>query len=350
MTGGRQGRPATLESRCGSLRGMSGIDWDLWEEDYDDLDEAAHRRRRGTNRSPKAQERIDEADTARVVAVARGLLEVVHDDRRLPARFGGAMRGTKAVVGDRVRIRPPRRDTDVARVMGLDERRTWLTRTPDDDADVERVVVANADAVAVVVSADRIAEAPGFVDRVMVAASVGGLSSLVVVNKVDLVADEAVDHAMAPYRDLDVPVVTTSATTGAGMDDLAAALRGRWTAFSGHSGVGKSSLFNLLVPAAEQDVAAIGRHGGRHTTVAAVAEHAPDLEAWLVDTPGVRSFGLGTLMAPELSAHFPELARLRCELDDCSHLDEPGCARGPDTIAPARWASYLRIRQGLQPG
>ncbi len=329
---------------------MSGIDWDLWEEDYDDLDEAAHRRRRGTNRSTKAQERIDEADTARVVAVARGLLEVVHDDQRLPARFGGAMRGTKTVVGDRVRIRPPRRDSDVARVLGLDERRTWLTRTPDDDADVERVVVANADAVAVVVSADRIAEAPGFVDRVMVAASVGGLSSLVVVNKVDLVDRDVIDRVMAPYPPLDVPVVTTSAATGAGLDELADALRGRWTAFTGHSGVGKSSLFNLLVPEAEQDVAAIGRHGGRHTTVAAVAEHAPDLDAWLVDTPGVRSFGLGTLTERELPAHFPELAALACDLDDCQHLDDPGCVRGPDTIVAARWASYLRIREGLQPG
>ncbi len=328
---------------------VSGIDWDLWEEDYDDLDVAAHRRRRGTKRSTKAQERIDDADQARVVAVARGLLEVFHDGRRQSARFGGAMRGTKVAVGDRVRIRPARRDTDVARVLGRDERTTFLTRTPDDDADTERVVVANADAVAVVVSADRAVDARGFIDRVLVSASVGSMAGLVVVNKVDLVDADVVATAMAPYRDLDVDVVVTSAETGAGLDDLRVRLAGCWTAFTGHSGVGKSSLFNLVVPAADQDVAAIGRHGGRHTTVAAVAQHAPALDAWLVDTPGVRSFGLGTLTAPELAAHFPELAGLDCELDDCQHVDEPGCARREDTMAPSRWASYLRIREGLVP-
>lgn len=326
---------------------VSGIDWDLWEEDYDDLDEAAHRRRRGTKRSTKAQDRIDEADQARVVAVARGLLEVFHDGRRQPARFGGAMRGTKVAVGDRVRIRPARRDTDVARVLGRDERATFLTRTPDDDADAERVVVANADAVAVVVQADRMAGARGFVDRVLVAASVGGMGAMVVVNKLDLADPPAVDDAVAVYRDIGVEVVGTSAVTEVGMHDLATVLTGRWTAFTGHSGVGKSSLFNLLVPAAEQDVAAVGRHGGRHTTVAAVAEHAPDLDAWLVDTPGVRSFGLGTLTARQLPDHFPELAALACDLDDCQHVDEPGCARDGDTIDPSRWASYLRIREGL---
>lgn len=326
---------------------MSGIDLDLWEEEFDDLDEARHRRRRGTKRSTKAQERIDDADRARVVAVARGLLEVFFDDARHPARFGGAMRGTKVVVGDEVRIRPSRHDTDVARVLGLGERRTWLTRTPDDEADVERVVVANADAVGVVVAANRIVEAVGFVDRVMVAGSVGGLEPLVVVNKMDLADPDVVDQVMAPYDDLDVTVVRTSASEQTGLDALESALRGRWTAFTGHSGVGKSSLFNLVVPAAEQEVAEVGRRGGRHTTVAAIAEHAPDLDAWLVDTPGVRSFGLGTLAPDQLVAHFPELVDLGCDLDDCTHLGEPGCRLDRDAIAPSRWTSYLRIREGL---
>ncbi|MBY5161736.1 ribosome small subunit-dependent GTPase A [Salsipaludibacter albus] len=326
---------------------MSGIDLDLWEEEFDDLDDARHRRRRGTKRSTKAQERIDDADRARVVAVARGLLEVYFDDERHPARFGGSMRGTKVVVGDEVRIRPPRHDTDVVRVLGLEERRTWLTRTPDDDADVERVVVANAEAVGVVVAGDRIVEAVGFVDRVLVAGSVGGLEPLVVVNKMDLADPAIVAEAMAPYRDLDVTVVQTSAEARTGLDDLEDALQGRWTAFTGHSGVGKSSLFNLVVPAAEQDVAELGRRGGRHTTVAAIAEHAPDLDAWLVDTPGVRSFGLGTLAPDELVDHFPELADLGCDLDDCAHLGEPGCRLDVDAVAPTRWSSYLRIREGL---
>ena len=150
------------------------IDHELLEEEFDDVDAAQHRRRRGSKPSVKAQERIDDAEVARVVAVARGMLEVFHDDRRKPARFGGSMRGTKVAVGDRVGIRPARRDSDVVRVLSLLERTSTLTRTPDDADDTERVVVANADGVAAVVSADHLEPVLGFVDRVMVAASLIG--------------------------------------------------------------------------------------------------------------------------------------------------------------------------------
>lgn len=336
---------------------MGGIDWELLEEEYDDLDTARHRRRRGRDLSTKAQDRIDEADEARVVAVARGVVEVFYDGARREARFAGSMRGTKAVVGDRVKLRPARHDSDVARVLSLVDRTSGLTRTPDDADDTERLVVANADRVAVVITATLLEQGMGFVDRVMVAASVGDLDPMVVVNKMDLVAasgregadvaHQDVDAVAALYDDLGVEVHLTSAVTGEGLDGLRTDLAGSWTVFSGHSGVGKSSLFNLLVPDVEQEVADLGRHGGRHTTVAAVAHHVPDVDAWLVDTPGVRSFGLGTLTRETLPQHFPELAGLDCELDDCMHVGEPGCARDDDTIAPSRWASYERIRAAL---
>jgi ribosome biogenesis GTPase len=326
------------------------IDPELLEEEFDDVDVAAHRRRRGSKPSVKAQERIDDAAVARVVAVARGLLEVFHDERRHPARFAGSMRGTKVVVGDRVGIRPARHDSDVVRVVSLLDRTSTLTRTPDDADDTERLVVANADVVAAVVSADHLEPVLGFVDRVMVAASAGGLAPMVVVNKVDLADPDEVEALVGSYRDLGVAVHLTSALAGTGLDALAADLAGRWTAFTGHSGVGKSSLFNLLVPAAEQAVADVGRRGGRHTTVAAVAQHIPATDAWLVDTPGVRSFGLGTVTVASLARHFPELAHLPCALDDCQHAGEPGCAIGTADISPRRWESYERLRSALTTG
>lgn len=326
------------------------IDHELLEEEFDDVDDAQHRRRRGGKPSVKAQERIDDAEVARVVAVARGLLEVFHDDRRQPARFGGSMRGTKVVVGDRVGIRPARHANDVVRVLSLLERTSTLTRTPDDADDTERLVVANADAVAAVVSADHLEPVLGFVDRVMVAASAGGLAPMAVVNKMDLADAAEVEAVIGPYRDLGVSVHLTSAETGQGVEVLGRDLAGRWTAFTGHSGVGKSSLFNLLVPAADQAVADLGRRGGRHTTVAAVANHIPATDAWLVDTPGVRSFGLGTVTADSLARHFPELAHLRCALDDCEHVGEPGCAVDTAAITPRRWQSYLRLRSSLADG
>lgn len=324
------------------------IDPELLEEEFDDVDTAQHRRRRGGNRSVKAQERIDEAEEARVVAVARGLLEVFHDGQRQSARFAGSMRGTKVVVGDRVGVRPARRSTDVARVVSLLERTSTLTRTPDDADDTERLVVANADMVAAVVVADRLEQSLGFIDRVMVAASVGSLAPMVVVNKVDLVERGSIEPVVGLYRDLGVAVHLTSAVTGEGVDLVGHHLADQWTAFTGHSGVGKSSLFNLLVPAADQAVADIGRHGGRHTTVAAIASHIPATDAWLVDTPGVRSFGLGTVTAASLVHHIPELAGLPCALDDCTHRGEPGCAIDQAPITAQRRESWLRLRGALE--
>lgn len=294
--------------------------------------------------SREARERIEQHDVARVVGVDRGHVDVLYDGAVATARYAGSMRGTKVVVGDRVRVRPPRHETDAPRVLERLDRDTILQRTGDDaDAD-ERVVVANADQVAIVLSADRLAETVGFLDRVLVAASVGGLDAVLVVNKVDLVDDVgALDGVLDRYRGVDLPVVLTSAHTGEGMDDLRDVLATAWTAFSGHSGVGKSSLFNLLVPEASRDVAEVGRRGGRHTTVGSRAMEVPDVDAWLVDTPGVRSFGLGAIEPIDLARHVPELAGLDCALDDCLHDGEPGCRIEDADIHPARLASYRRL-------
>ena len=294
--------------------------------------------------SPEARERIAEHDTARVVGVDRGHVDVLFQDELQTARYAGSMRGRKVVVGDRVRVRPSRHETDVPRVMERLDRTTVLQRTGDDtDAD-ERVVVANADQVAVVLPADRLTPSLGFLDRVQVAASVGGLDTLVVVNRVDLATDDPmVDEVAARYDGLGFPVVLTSARTGEGLEELVRCLAGTWTAFSGHSGVGKTSLFNHLVPDADRAVGELGRRGGRHTTVASRAMPVPGVDAWLVDTPGVRSFGLGALAPSDLGRHLPELAELDCALDDCLHDGEPGCRIGDADVHPARLASYRRL-------
>lgn len=321
------------------------IDMDALEDEWEDEVGRRGRPPRGAVvYSPEARERIGGHDEARVVGVDRGHVDVLWEGEVLTARYAGSMRGTKVVVGDRVRVRPPRHETDTTRVLERLERRTVLLRTGDDaDAD-ERVLVANADQVAVVLPADRLASAVGFLDRVMVAASVGGLSTLIVVNKVDLVPDPSVlDEVLGRYRAIGVPVALTSAAAGTGIDELEVQLAEAWTTFTGHSGVGKSSLFNLLVPEAEREVGEMGRRGGRHTTVASRAMPLPGYDAWLVDTPGVRSFGLGTVSPNELSRHVPELAGLACALDDCIHDGEPGCRIGTADIHPVRLASYRRL-------
>ncbi len=318
---------------------------DEWEEDHHLL------ARRSKALSQAARARIDDLDVARVVGVDRGRATVVHDGEVVGAPLAGTMRGTKAAVGDRVRLRPARHASDQPRIVEVLARDTVLARTSDDGVDDERVVVANADQVVVVLAADYLAVGTRFLDRVLVAASAGALAPALCLNKVDL-ADEGEGDEVARvaerYRAIGVDVYTTSATTGEGVDELARSPAGCWSAFAGHSGVGKSSLFNALAPDAEHAIAELGRYGGRHTTTAAWALPARALDAWLVDTPGVRSFGLGHIQPHDLPGHFPELAGLDCHLDDCLHEGEPGCALGQATITDERLASYRRLLAAIR--
>jgi ribosome biogenesis GTPase len=317
------------------------IDIDLIEEEWDD----DFRPPPGSRYSTAAQERIRRDEAGRVVAVDRGRVTVLFDDELLEAAYAGSMRREKVTVGDRVRVRPPKHANDVARVTERLERDTVLLRTADDALEDERVVVANADQVVVVISADYLEVGTRFLDRVLVAAGAGGLDAVVCINKLDLVDDTAeVDDVAERYEAAGYEVARTSATTGQGVDDLRWRLEGCWSAMTGHSGVGKSSLFNLLVPDAAHEVGEVGRRGGRHTTVSARALPVPGHDdTWLVDTPGVRSFGVGSLEPQELAAHFPELRGLRCALDDCLHDGEPGCRIPEADIHPARLASYRRL-------
>lgn len=323
---------------------MPRIDYEAIEEEWDD---DVPQRRGRPNLSVEAQARIKGDETARVLGVDRGRVTVLFDHRILEARYGGTMRGEKVVVGDRVRIRPPRHETDVARVLDVLPRETVLLRTPDDTEEGERVVVANADQVVVVVGADYLEGGLGFVDRVLVAASAGGLDGAVCINKTDLQA-LGVDEAADRYRTIGYEVVLTSALTGEGLDGLRHLLSGCWTAFTGHSGVGKTSLFNRLVPAADREVGDLGRRGGRHTTVSSRAHPLPDVpDSWIVDTPGVRSFGLATVDPHDLADHFPELASLP---EDARYDLEAGRPVPDLEIHPDRLASYRRFLSALRGG
>ncbi len=328
------------------------IDIEAFEDEWED-DDLPEARRRGRQLSERAQQKIREYEAGRVVAVDRGRVTVLYDGEEHEAAYGGSMRGEQVVVGDDVRVRPARHDNDVARILERLPRERVLQRTPDDDVgDEERVVVANVDQVIVVVGVDHLEGGIGFLDRVLVAASDGGIEAVVCMNKMDLDVD--VGAVAERYEAIGHRVVPTSAKTGEGVDDLNWLLEGAWTAFTGQSGVGKSSLFNLLVPDAEHEVGELGRYGGRHTTVAARAYRVPGHEdAWLVDTPGVRSWGLGWLEPRDLPVHYPEFRGLGCLHDDCAHAGEDGCRIDGLTeveLSPERRASYERILGGLRAG
>ena len=327
---------------------MTPINTDAFEDAWED--EPRRPVRRGKDLSVAARAKIDAEAIARVIGVDRGRLTVVYDGEVVEAALTGTMRGVKACVGDRVRVRTKRHETDTPAIRDILPRETTLTRTADDARDEERVVVANVDTVFVVLTASYLDVGVRFLDRVLVAASAGGLSCGLVINKIDLVDDLTnAKEVAACYREIGVDVWLTSALTGEGVEALDAAIGERWVAFAGHSGVGKSSLLNRLIPEANQRVADVGRHGGRHTTVSA---HAwPNRHGgWLIDTPGVRSFGLAGVTASKLAAHFPELATLRCALDDCAHDSEPGCTFATAKMHPKRKEAYLRLKTALAQG
>jgi len=271
-------------------------------------------------------------DTGGVVGTAGSPTGLVPD----PGEPGSVVLAMKArelgkqgvVVGDRVALvgdvsgRP---DT-LARVVRVEPRASLLRRSADDTDPVERVVVANADTLCIVLALADPQPRPRMVDRCLVAAYDAGMGALLVLTKADL---QDPHDFVAGYAPLDVPFVVTRRRPDGGIDGLDAvrtALAGRVSVLLGHSGVGKSTLVNALVPGATRTTGVVndvtGR--GRHTSTSALALRLPS-GGWVVDTPGIRSFGLAHVDPDRIIGHFPDLAAGTGECPrGCTH-DEPEC-------------------------
>jgi ribosome biogenesis GTPase len=300
-----------------------------------DLDEDDVRVRPGRGKSrPRSKERPshDDADAGFVVAVDRGRFTVVIGEPDDPGVEVYAVKSRElgrkgVVVGDRVALvgdLSGRPDT-LARLVRVEPRRTALRRSADDDDPVERVVVANADQLVLVTALADPEPRPRMIDRVLVAAYDAGLDPLLVLTKSDL---RSPDRLLESYGALDVPFVVTrkDGVDAVEVVELHALLRGRMSVLLGHSGVGKSTLVNALVPDADRAIGVVndvtGR--GRHTSTSAVALALPE-GGWVVDTPGVRSFGLAHVDPQRVIDAFPDLASGTAECPrSCSH-DEEEC-------------------------
>jgi len=282
-----------------------------------------------------------------VVSVDRGRWGCVLDGD--PARPVVAMRAremgrTPVVVGDEVSIvgdLSGRTDT-LARIVRVAERRTVLRRTADDTDPYERIVVANADQLAVVVALADPPPRTGLIDRTLVAAYVGGLTPLLCLTKSDLAEP---DDIIAAYADLEVPVVVLDRS--APLHEVQAALDGKITVLLGHSGVGKSTLVNRLVPDAFRATGVVSGIGkGRHTSTQSVALPLPSGSGWVVDTPGIRSFGLAHVSTDDVVAAFADLAAVAATCPrGCTHLGppaDPECALDTLTGTAARRVQAVR--------
>ena len=317
-------------------------------ESYDESD-ARVRPGRGSRPRSKLRPKHADAEPGFVVAVDRGRLTcLVGDDERTVVAMRARELGRKGVaVGDRVGLvgDTSGRDGTLARVVRVDERSTVLRRTADDDDPVERVIVANADQLVIVTSVADPPPRPRLVDRCLVAAFDAGLDPLLCVTKTDL--DDPAE-LRATYTPLGVPVQETGLE--ADLEPLRARLTGRISVLVGHSGVGKSTLVNELVPGADRAIGAVnvvtGR--GRHTSSSAVAFRLPE-GGWVIDTPGIRSFGLAHVDPAHLIRAFPDLEAASADCPrGCTHAaDEPECALDTAVSAgrleAARVDSYRRL-------
>lgn len=263
--------------------------------------------------------------------------------------------GHRVAVGD-VAMLGLTEDRKTWHVASLAERRTKLSRPDVGNAHIERVIVANVDIVCIVVAVVAPPLHPRIIDRYLIAIEKGGSVPMLCVNKVDLLSGGGVEGGdeldqLEPYRALGVPIHLCSTKTGAGVQNLRLSLQGRTAAFVGHSGVGKSSLMNALYPGLELDIGAVSEGYGRgtHTTTASSLHDFPG-DTRLIDTPGIRSFGIGKLSPVELQWHFPEFEGVRCKFRNCSHDHEPECGVRDSvlegTIHPARYETYLRLLRG----
>ena len=316
----------------------------LREDDHSGFDRPRRRSR------PRTKERPDytELPVARVISVDRGRYRCTLDGADVTAVRGRLIdRKGGVLVGDRVRL-----DGDttgqagtLSRIVEVLDRTTVLRRSADDADTFERPIVANASQLMIVTALADPTPRVGMIDRILVAAFDARIDPVLCLTKADLASPDELRDA---YEPLGVPILVTDPE--ADLMKIRAVLAGRVTVFVGHSGVGKSTLVNRLIPGAGRATAEVSEltGKGRHTSTSAIAMELPG-GGWIIDTPGVRSFGISHVQTASILGAFPDLAEFAEDCPrGCSHLAGVIECALDDAVAagrltPERLASFRRM-------
>lgn len=280
--------------------------------------------------------------------------------RRLLKSISTAERSIVAT-GDRVWIRPVLLTADATssrrgEIVGegfierVEPRHGVLTRA---SRGREHVLVANVDQVVIVIALKEPEFKPHLIDRYLASAAQGGIEPIVCLNKADLIEPVEFQPTIGYYSQLGIRTLLTSASTGRGVEQLRRLLKDRQSVFSGQSGVGKSSLLNVVQPELGLRVREVSdvNQKGQHTTTTAELI-ALDFGGWVVDTPGIRQFGLWDIIPEEMEGFFPEFRPFvpLCDFPDCTHTHEDGCAIKRAValryVSEQRYFSYLGMIEG----
>jgi ribosome biogenesis GTPase len=267
-------------------------------------------------------------------------------------RLKGLRCTNPVAVGDRVQVEDKGGDAPV--VGDIEPRRNYIIRRSSNLSKEFQIIAANLDQAVLVATLTNPETSTTFIDRFLATAEAYQVPAVLAFNKIDLLdTDEwrsRLDELRTMYDNIGYPVITMSAATGEGADALRAQLAGKMSLLSGNSGVGKSSIINLLVPDAHVRVGDVSHthHKGMHTTTFSELLDLPGGGA-IIDTPGVKAFGTIDFERAEVAHYFPEIFRISddCRFNNCTHTHEPGCAVleavEQGKIAPSRFTSYLSI-------